>query len=132
MKRQINFAIAVMLLATPAIAGKPVNSTAFQITLLDSDHSNKAKFIDSNLVNPWGMAQGPGSDPIWVSDNGTGLSTVYAQGTGQVESTVVTIPDGDPTGTVFVPSGTGFQISENGKSANALFLFDSEAGIISG
>jgi uncharacterized protein (TIGR03118 family) len=49
-----------------------------------------------------------------------------------VESTVVTIPNGSPTGTVYVPAGTGFQISENGKNGNATFLFDSNTGYITG
>src|SRR5438132_3151547 len=127
MKRKLTLAVALALLASPAIA-----STAFKTVKLDSDTATKAKHVDPNLVNPWGMSHGPGSDPIWVSDNGTGLSTGYDQGTGVVESLVVTIPNGAPTGTVYVPTGTGFQISENGRSADAQFLFDSEAGIISG
>ena len=69
---------------------------------------------------------------VWVSDNGTGLSTVYQQGTGANTGLVVTIPSGVPTGQVYVPPNTGFLISENGKSGNALFLFNSEAGVISG
>ena len=31
---------------------------------------------DTNLVNPWGVGSTPTSQ-IWVSDNGTGLSTTY-------------------------------------------------------
>jgi len=126
MRKDICLGVALALLASPALA-----ATAFHLTLLDSDYSSKAMHIDPNLVNPWGECQGPGSDPIWVSDNHTGLSTVYAQGTGVIETIVVTIPLGDPTGCVY-NSTTGFQITEGGKSAAASFIFDSEAGIISG
>ena len=125
MRKQISLAVALALLASPAIA-----ATAFKITKLDSDIAGKAKFTDPNLVNPWGMSQ-VGSNPIWVSDNGTGLSTLYDQGTGVVESLVVTIPGGAPTGTVY-NNTTSFQISENGRNGAAEFIFDSEAGILSG
>jgi uncharacterized protein (TIGR03118 family) len=135
MKSELNIAIALLLLASPALAatsGRLPATPTFKVTPLVSNQSGKAKNTDTNLVDAWGLSQGPGNDPIWVSDNGTGLSTVYAQKTGQNEGLVVTIPDGNPTGTVYVPSGTGFQISENGKSGAAQFLFDSEAGVISG
>ena len=51
-----------------------------------------APLHDTNLVNPWGMVASP-SSPWWVSDNGTGLSTLY-DGTGSPKSLVVTIPPG--------------------------------------
>lgn len=126
MKHGIILGIALALGASPTLA-----ATAFQVTLLDSDHSAKAKHIDPNLVDAWGLCQGPGGDPVWVSDNGTGLSTVYAQGSGNVEAIVVTIPGGNPTGCAYNPT-SGFQVTEGSKSGAALFLFDSEPGIISG
>ena len=43
-----------------------------------------------NLVNPWGMSRSSGS-PWWISDNGTGRSTLYT-GTGADAALVVTIP----------------------------------------
>ena len=125
MRKAFGLAVALALLASPSFA-----ATAFQITKLDADQTGKAKNIDPNLVNPWGMSQ-VGSGPIWVSDNGTGLSTLYSQGTGTVGSLVVTIPQGSPTGTVY-NSSSSFQVSQSGKTAAATFLFDSEAGIISG
>jgi uncharacterized protein (TIGR03118 family) len=125
MRKHIGLAVALALLASPAGA-----ATAFKITKLDSDIAGKAKNTDPNLVNPWGMSQ-VGSNPIWVSDNGTGLSTLYDQGTGVVESLVVTIPGGAPTGTVY-NSTASFQISANGRNGAAQFIFDSEAGILSG
>ena len=35
-----------------------------------------AQQTDPNLINPWGLAYSKGS-PLWVSDQGTGLATVY-------------------------------------------------------
>src|SRR5690348_13419043 len=107
MRTKISLGVALALLASPAFA-----ATAFQITKLDSDQAGKAAHMDANLVNPWGECQGPGSDPIWVSDNGTGLSTVYAQGSGNILGIVVTIPQGAPTGCVY-NSTSGFKVTEN-------------------
>lgn len=134
MRREIRLAVAMLLMASPALASglaKTPAAVTFKVTKLVSDQTGKAKNIDPNLVDAWGLSQEPGG-PVWVSDNGTGLSTVYDEGTGQNTGIVVTIPKGFPTGQVYVPLGTGFKISENGKSGDASFLFDSEAGVISG
>src|SRR6476646_5924379 len=73
---------------------------------LQSDINGIAAHTDPNLVNPWGMAASSGGT-IWVSDNGTGVSTLYNQA-GVANSLVVTIPTsarnrglGNPTGIVF-------------------------------
>src|ERR1700758_4393531 len=62
--------------------------------------------IDANLVNAWGLSRASGS-PWWVSDNGTGLSTLY-DGAGAAQALVVKIPvpkgatgPSTPTGTVY-------------------------------
>src|SRR5437870_13027573 len=80
-------------------------------TNLQSDIPGVATHTDPNLVNPWGMAVSPGGT-IWVSDNGTGVSTLYHQD-GTAAFLVVTIPTaarnkdgGNPTGVVF--NGTTF------------------------
>src|SRR5205085_7909890 len=103
--------------------------------------SPSAPNVDSNLVNAWGLSRGTGS-PWWVSDNGTGVSTLYdAAGvpvivppiSGTVPL-VVTIPpakEGEtstPTGTVFNYT-TGFEVAPGKKS---IFLFVTEDGTISG
>jgi uncharacterized protein (TIGR03118 family) len=80
------------------------------------------------------MSRSSGS-PWWISDNGTGLSTLYT-GMGTAESLVVTIPTGDPivsptgtpSGTVY-NGGTGF-VLPNGKPA--VFMFVTEDGTVSG
>jgi len=75
-------------------------------TNLQSDIAGVATHVDPNLVNPWGMAASSGGT-IWVSDSGTGVSTLYHQD-GTAVSLVVTIPPaarnkegGSPTGVVF-------------------------------
>jgi uncharacterized protein (TIGR03118 family) len=74
---------------------------------------------------------------IWVSNNGTGTSTLYNQD-GTVVPLVVEIPaamgnseGANPTGTVFNATES-FQVTKNGISAPALFIFVSEDGSISG
>jgi len=95
-------------------------------------NTGTAKFIDPQLVNPWGLVYGPGS-PFWISDQGSGLSTLY-DGTGVKQSLVVTVPPasgtgkGSPTGIVYNVSTTDFQIM-NWTSA---FLFCTLDGTISG
>ena len=110
------------------------NSTRhYQQTDLVSDQAGVAAVTDPNLVNPWGLVASPTS-PWWVSDNGTGLSTLY-NGTGAIQSLVVTIPNppgvadpSPPTGIVF-NSSTDFAVAA-GKPAH--FLFATEEGTIVG
>ncbi|HUA14904.1 MAG TPA: TIGR03118 family protein [Verrucomicrobiae bacterium] len=99
----------------------------------DSSSVSSAPNVDPNLVNPWGMSRGSGS-PWWLSDNGAGLSTLY-DGTGAIQSLVVSIPRAkggkglsSPTGTVFNFT-TSFRV---GPQQPALFLFTAEDGTISG
>lgn len=124
------FALAI-LAAVPNASGDTYSWTNFQ-----SDIPGVAQHIDENLVNPWGMAVSP-NGTIWVSDNGTGVSTLYGQD-GTARSLIVTIPTaarnrevGNPTGVVF--NGTQFfQVTKDQTSAPALFIFVSEDGSISG
>ena len=58
-----------------------VEATLYQQNNLVSDITGLADNLDSNLVNPWGIASSP-TGPFWISDNGTGVSTVY-NGAGQ-------------------------------------------------
>lgn len=96
---------------------------------------------DSQVVNGWGLVQLGGS-PFWISDNGTGLSTLYT-GTGQQIHLFVTIPPapGSPAGTLGTPTGvvgnidpnkSDFNVTENGTSGQALFIFATLDGTIRG
>jgi uncharacterized protein (TIGR03118 family) len=85
----------------------------------------------ATLVNPWGLSRSS-SSPWWVSDNGTGLATLY-NGAGTRASLTVTIPaaatgkTGTPTGTIFNGSTTDFLLAA---SSPALFLFSTLDGLI--
>jgi len=106
---------------------------------LVSDLPGQAQRIDPNLKNPWGITFAP-TGPFWISDQKTGVSTVYnAQGesfpiTGPL---VVSIPGpgassmnnpGKPTGIVF-HSGSGFEVAPG---RPALFIFAGVDGVLSG
>ena len=110
----------------------------YSSTNLQSDLPGVAAHVDPNLVNPWGMAANSTGSVIWVSDNGTGVSTLYKQSDGTALSLVVTIPTsarnkdgGNPTGIVFNNTGL-FKVTLNGNSQPAVFIFVSEDGSISG
>lgn len=106
-------------------------ATTFTVTPLVADMPGKAPNTDPNLKNPWGISQFPGGN-LWVSDNGNGLSTLYNPNDGTVQSLVVTIPGGKPTGQIALPSGHGFVVSNGTKSAEPFFVFASEVGKITG
>jgi len=111
-------------LVLPVFCPATVCADFFVQTNLVSDGTVPAATIDPNLQNPWGIATSPTS-PFWISDNATGLSTLY-NGAGQPVPLVVNIPpsgSGSPTGVVF--NGT------NDFHANP-FLFVSEDGTVSG
>jgi hypothetical protein len=116
----------------PAAAGHPGN--AYHQTNLVADLPGLAQLTDPDLVNPWGLAAGP-TTPVWVADNGTDRATLYP---GFVNGSpiskaplVVTIPGGAPTGQLFNPT-PGFEVGSGAARGPALFLFDSEAGLVSG
>jgi uncharacterized protein (TIGR03118 family) len=120
--------------AALALAGSSLGAQShFVQHNLVSDIPGLAPNLDSQLVNPWGISFSPTSF-FWVSDNGTGVTTLY-DGTGSKQALIVTIPGAAgstgpsaPTGQVFNSAGA-FGLS-NG--SNASFLFATEDGVISG
>jgi uncharacterized protein (TIGR03118 family) len=103
-------------------------------TNLVSDIPGRAQITDPNLVNAWGASYGPGT-PLWVSDNGTNVSTLYTGAVGNPESPVVknaaihpTIAGGAPTGQVNNDT-TAFVIP--GTTTTARFMFITETGVLS-
>jgi uncharacterized protein (TIGR03118 family) len=128
--------IGLLLLAATILTATSGRADTYSWTNFQSDIPGVAQHTDPNLVNPWGMAVSA-NGIIWVSDNGTGVSTLYNQD-GTARSLVVTIPQaphtrgpGTPTGVVFNNTGS-FPVTKNGTTASALFIFVSEDGIISG
>jgi uncharacterized protein (TIGR03118 family) len=112
-------------------AGAQNGGTTFTQENLVSDQPGVATLTDPNLVNAWGMSHGPNT-PVWVSDNGADVSTLYR---GDVPGSpvsivplVVSIPGGAPTGQVF--NGTSaFTVPGTGRPA--LFIFAGEDGDLS-
>ena len=125
------------LFAAAILTATSARADTYSWTNFQSDIAGVAQHIDSNLVNPWGMSVSAPNGTIWVSDNGTGVSTLYGQD-GTARSLVVTIPTaarnrggGNPTGQVR-NNTSFFQVTKNGNSAPAFFIFVSEDGSISG
>src|SRR5256886_9306813 len=128
--------IALLSLAVAMFTAASARADTYSSTNFQSDIAGVAQHTDPNLVNPWGMAASA-TGTIWVSDNGTGVSTLYNQD-GTAVSVVVEIPtaarnrDGaNPTGIV-LNNTQFFQVTKNGTSAPAIFIFVSEDGSISG
>src|SRR4051794_32933707 len=110
------------------------NRPAFAEVDLVSNIPGRAAITDANVQNAWELALSPTS-PLWVANNGTNTSTLYAGGVGGAKPTVaplvVSIPGGAPTGQVF--NGTsGFVVTGPGGSGPARFLFVSEDGDVVG
>lgn len=135
--RGVSLALALAI-ALPAFAASPAIQAPgfkYQQHNLVSDGAVPADHVDPNLVNPWGIAFNP-FGPVWVSDNGTGLSTLY-DGAGVIQSLVVDIPapgsnsGGTPSGTVYNASQS-FKVSKGAVSGPSVFLFVTEDGVIAG
>jgi uncharacterized protein (TIGR03118 family) len=107
-----------------------------QVNLV-SNTSGVAPVTDPTLINPWGLSRSS-SSPWWISDNGTGLSTLF-NGAGVKNSLIVTIPKADPnnktfpagtpTGTIFNSVPTDFGLPGGFASS---FLFATLDGAIAG
>jgi uncharacterized protein (TIGR03118 family) len=132
MSRFVNHVVCLASLLALALAIFPSTAAAqYKLTNLDSNQSGAATHIDPLLVNAWGIAYPP-TGPFWVSDNGSGWSTLYT-GTGVKQSLQVLVPTaggtgpGSPTGIVFNAS-QDFPVQGNA----AVFLFATLDGTISG
>jgi len=112
--------------------GPSVVHAQYQVTNLVSNQAKTARTTDPLLVNAWGLTYGPGG-PFWISDNGSGWSTLYS-GSGSKIGLNVLIPStgdgpGSPTGIAFNnPADEDFQV----EGWPAIFLFDTLDGTISG
>src|SRR3977135_1780545 len=98
-------ALFVAALGFGLAAGGAFAGTVYAVRNFVSDGGVPAEHRDDNLKNGWGIALSATS-PIWVADNGTGMSTLY-DGLGNMLSLVVSVPSasssdpGVPTGIVF-------------------------------
>ncbi|HEY5204253.1 MAG TPA: TIGR03118 family protein [Roseiarcus sp.] len=124
-------------------AGAGQAQAQFKQTNLASDVPGLATLTDSNLVNTWGVSAMPGASPFWISNQGTGTSSLFSV-TG---STGIAAPNAFPApATNFVavppPVTAGFP-GPTGQVANvpktsfgivggpALFIFANLNGTIS-
>jgi len=134
-KHSVRAAASLALVSFASIGSVAYSQNYTQVNLV-ANKSGVAPVTDPNLVNPWGISRSSGS-PWWVSDAGTGLSTLY-NGAGTTQGLVVTIPKnpnntsaehGSPSGTVFNGSKTNFLLGAN---EPAVFLFATLDGTIAG
>ncbi|MGA3107114.1 MAG: TIGR03118 family protein [Terriglobales bacterium] len=127
-RHKIVFSLCLGLALTFASS---VAQAQYHLANLVSNQAKAARHMDPLLVNAWGLTYGPGG-PFWISDAGSGWSTLYT-GTGVKEGLQVIVPSasgagpGSPTGIVFNGS-SDFQV----QGWPAIFLFASLDGTISG
>src|ERR1700694_4776652 len=129
----LGLGLALMFVSSAALA-------QYRLTNLSSNQVKKALHDDPLLVNGWGLVHAKGS-PWWLSDNGSGWSTLYDSQGNLNAGLKVVIPTagngpssaaglngpGSPTGIVWNGSKE-FQVQ--GKTA--FFLFSTLDGTISG
>src|SRR5271163_826507 len=130
------FSLATGTSLALSMAAFAVGQNYTQVNLVSST-AGVAPVTDPTLINPWGLSRSS-SSPWWISDNGSGLSTLFS-GAGVKNSLIVTIPKADPTsktfptgtptGTIFNSVPTDFILPGNQPSA---FLFATLDGAIAG
>ncbi len=125
--------IALLILAV-GLALIFVSSAAvaqYKLTNLVSNQVGRANHVDPQLVNGWGLVYAPGS-PFWVSDQGSGWSTLY-NAVGVKQGLEVAVPSANGKGTG-QPTGIVFNGSQEFKiqGSPAVFLFATLDGTISG
>ncbi len=69
-------AVALATAGTAAGASQHRGGGTYTVTPLVSDQPGVAPVTDPNLVNAWGVSEGP-TTPWWVANNGTDTSTLY-------------------------------------------------------
>src|SRR5689334_6311043 len=97
--------------------------TFTETKLVGSDPSVGAAKTDPNLINPWGISEGP-TTPFWISDNGSGLASIYSvTGSGVTTNAFGPITIAVPPGQTTPASPTG-QVFNSFASDNAFVLSD--------
>ena len=125
--------LSVLLVAVTSLPMFAQHFTRTDLTVDLSSVSPTALNPDPNLKNSWGLTRSATS-AWWVSDNHTGLATLY-DGVGARQPLVVTIPTLDGSSAIATPTGTAFNYGSGFEIApgkKAIFLFVTEDGTISG
>jgi uncharacterized protein (TIGR03118 family) len=140
--KYLHFLSSMAAAAVIAIAPlSHADAAGYKQTNLVSDKNSAAMAPthDLSLVNPWGVAFFSGG-PFWVSDNGTGVSTLYDGKGNKIPLTVkIPAPSGDtnpgapgPSGMVWNGNPLAFMVGNTGMNnkAAALFIWATEDGTI--
>ncbi|MBZ5641680.1 MAG: TIGR03118 family protein [Acidobacteriia bacterium] len=123
-------ALSLLSALAPTVAFAQQYNRTDLVSSIPGDGTNPLNGHDTQLVNSWGLTRSAAS-AWWISDNGTGLATVY-NGVGNKALTVtIPVPQGinqhsSPTGVV--ANGTG-DFALPGSTA-AKFIFVTEEGTI--
>lgn len=137
MKSETNLTVALAVLAGWMTLGANPASAQYLQKNLVGYQKGMGHHTDPNL-NGWGLAFSP-DGAFCVADTATGVATFYDH-SGKSLPLVITVPAapsqppgavGTPTGIVYNPT-TDFVIHAHGRSAPALFIFDTLDGTISG
>lgn len=142
--------ITVVFLFASAMVLPSLTLAQYTRTDLVTDSGTGGTAQDAHLVNAWGLVS-TGTSPYWVSDNATGLSTLYSiSNVGGITASklglVVSIPwvsggQGSPTGIVVPETPNGAKafvvaglnpITLKQASGNSVFIFSTLDGTISG
>jgi len=125
--KKITWHLMLGAMALGIVTTSFTQQTSYKQTNLTANTAGVAAHTDAQLSNPWGISFVPG-DVFWIANNNGGTSTTYdAQGNKQTITAGIPVAatnpcnPGCPTGTVANQS-TDF--------GGALFLFDTEDGIL--
>jgi uncharacterized protein (TIGR03118 family) len=122
----LNICLALLL-----AFGSNMALAQYQLTHLVSNQVGQARNTDPLLVNAWGITYAPGG-PLWISDNGSGWSTLYDEH-GVAKSLRVEIPTASGAG-VGAPTGIVFNGSQEFQVQGwaSIFIFATLDGTVSG
>src|ERR1700719_3697249 len=120
--RRFPFAASFLLTAGLLTTLSTPGFSQYTVTnLVSNQNAIGSNPADPVLVNAWGITS-LATSPFWVSDNGTGKSTLY-NSVGQKQGLVVTVPaaggstaTGTPTGVIGNTTGQ-FDVTLNGNTA---------------
>jgi uncharacterized protein (TIGR03118 family) len=126
---------ALPLAHADAAAAAAAPNPGYTITKFDSDLPNLATHQDARLVNPWGIVVL--NSMLTVADNGSGLVTTYAPGTGTAVRTSVLVPPPAGSPGPAAPDGLAlnptkdFLLVHKGHAEPATYFISTEDGTVS-
>jgi len=120
------------VLALTSVATAHAQEFLVDNLITNNQAANPAQFQDPAAVNMWGISHSGGS-PFWVSNNGTGTTTVYSVNPANDHVTKLNVGGGP---VINVPGGVTGQVFNTGAASGAFnkdnFLFVGTDGTISG